>query len=95
MKTAKDPDGGPYAVYPSGKSRDEFSYKMGSRKKFFHNAISEADFPLCRDEWQVHGGQLQLHRNKGGLARLRIPASNSLREVSRDTETCPSSASEL
>ena len=33
VKTAKDPDGGPYPVYPSGKSRDETSHKMGSEKK--------------------------------------------------------------
>ena len=24
-------------------------------------------FAFCRDEWHVHGGQLQLHRNKGDL----------------------------
>ena len=95
MKTAKDPDGGPYPVYPSGKSRDEFSYKMGSRKKFFYNAISEADFPLYRDEWQVHGGQLQLHRNKGDLQGSESQRRTRSGEVSRDTETCPSSASEL
>ena len=33
-----------YPAYPSGKSRDETSCKMGSGKKFFHNAISGADF---------------------------------------------------
>ena len=43
-KTAKDPDGGPYPVYPSGKSWDEVHGKMNSGKKFFHNAISGADF---------------------------------------------------
>ena len=47
VKTAKDPDGGPYPVCPSGKSRDETSHKMSSGKKFFHNAIPEADFALC------------------------------------------------
>ena len=31
----------------SGKSRDETSHKMGSGKKFLHNAISEADFAFC------------------------------------------------
>ena len=35
---------GPYPVYPSGKSWDEVPGKMSSRKKFFHNAISGADF---------------------------------------------------
>ena len=43
-KTAKDPDGGPYPMYPNGKSWDEIPDKMSSRKKFFHNAISGADF---------------------------------------------------
>ena len=51
VETAKDPDGGPYPVYPSGKSRDETSHKMGSGKRFFHNTISEADFAFCPDEW--------------------------------------------
>ena len=44
LKTAKVPDGGPFPAYPSGNSWDEASRKMGSGKKFYHNAISEADF---------------------------------------------------
>merc|ERR1712024_261542 len=38
-KTEKDPDGGPYPAYPSGKSWDEPSGKTGSGKKFYHNVI--------------------------------------------------------
>merc|ERR1739838_875235 len=38
-KTEKDPDGGPYLAYPSGKSWDEPSGKTGSGKKFYHNII--------------------------------------------------------
>merc|ERR1719487_1760046 len=38
-KTAKDPDGGPWPAYPSGKSWDEASGKTGSGKKFCHNVI--------------------------------------------------------
>jgi succinate dehydrogenase/fumarate reductase flavoprotein subunit len=38
-KTEKDPDGGPFTAYPSGKSWDEASGKTGSGKKFFHNII--------------------------------------------------------
>ena len=34
----------PYPVYPSGMSWDEVPGKMNSGKKFFHNAISGADF---------------------------------------------------
>merc|ERR1712136_677436 len=44
LKTAKDPDGGPYPAYPSGKSWDEASGKTGSGKKFYHNVISGAEF---------------------------------------------------
>merc|ERR1712014_561052 len=42
-KTEKDPDGGPWPAYPSGKSWDETSGKTGSGKKFYHNIISGAD----------------------------------------------------
>ena len=31
-------------MYPNGKSRDEILGKLSSGKKFFHNAISGADF---------------------------------------------------
>jgi len=42
MKTEKDPDGGPWTAYPSGKSWDEASGKTGSGKKFYHNVINGA-----------------------------------------------------
>jgi len=38
-KTEKDPDGGAWPAYPSGKSWDECSGKTGSGKKFYHNII--------------------------------------------------------
>jgi len=38
-KHEKDPDGGPYPAYPSGKSWDEPSGKTGSGKKFYKNQI--------------------------------------------------------
>jgi succinate dehydrogenase/fumarate reductase flavoprotein subunit len=38
-KTEKDPDGGSFPAYPSGKSWDEESGKTGSGKKFYHNII--------------------------------------------------------
>merc|ERR1719392_344584 len=38
-KTEKDPEGGPFPPYPSGKTWDEPSGKTGSGKKFFHNII--------------------------------------------------------
>jgi len=39
VKTEKDPDGGSWPAYPSGKSWDEASGKTGSGKKFYHNVI--------------------------------------------------------
>jgi len=38
-KQEKDPDGGSFPAYPSGKTWDEASGKTGSGKKFFHNFI--------------------------------------------------------
>merc|ERR1719217_1792588 len=38
-KTEKDPDGGSWPAYPSGKSWDECSGKTGSGKKFYHNIL--------------------------------------------------------
>merc|ERR1719281_593962 len=37
--TEKDPDGGPFPAYPSGKSWDKASGPTGSGKKFYHNII--------------------------------------------------------
>merc|ERR1711944_99632 len=37
--TEKDPDGGSWPAYPSGKTWDEPSGKTGSGKKFYHNII--------------------------------------------------------
>merc|ERR1711869_180687 len=37
--TEKNPDGGSWPAYPSGKSWDEPSGKTGSGKKFFHNVL--------------------------------------------------------
>merc|ERR1719265_1873500 len=41
-KMEKDPDGGPWPAYPSGKTWDEVSGKTGSGKKFYHNVIDGA-----------------------------------------------------
>merc|ERR1712187_422746 len=42
-KMEKDPDGGSWPAYPSGKSWDESSGKTGSGKKFYHNIIQGSD----------------------------------------------------
>merc|ERR1719502_246355 len=39
QKAAKDPEGGSWPAYPSGKSWDERSGPTGSGKKFYHNII--------------------------------------------------------
>merc|ERR1712107_822585 len=39
-KTEKDPDGGSWPAYPSGKSWDAASGPTGSGKKFYHNIIT-------------------------------------------------------
>ena len=44
LKTAQNPDGGPFPAYPSGKSWDETSGKTGSGKKFCHSVILRTDF---------------------------------------------------
>merc|ERR1719450_1004320 len=41
-KTEKDPSGGSWPAYPSGKSWDEASGKTGAGKKFYHNVIDGA-----------------------------------------------------
>jgi len=38
-KQEKDPEGGPWPAYPSGKSWDDASGPTGSAKKFFHNVL--------------------------------------------------------
>jgi len=43
-KMEKDPEGGPYPAYPSGRCWDEASGKTGSGKKFYHNIITGAQF---------------------------------------------------
>ena len=43
LKTAQDPDVGPFPAYPCGKFWDEAPGKTGSGKKFYHNVISGAD----------------------------------------------------
>merc|ERR1711953_806594 len=40
LKAAKDPEGGKWPAYPSGKSWDDASGPTGSGKKFYHNVIS-------------------------------------------------------
>merc|ERR1712078_742672 len=43
-KMEKDPEGGPFPAYPSGKCWDEPSGKTGSGKKLYHNVIDGSKF---------------------------------------------------
>merc|ERR1719207_52637 len=45
QKQEKDPDGGSWPAYPSGKSWDAASGPTGSGKKFYHNALPGAKVP--------------------------------------------------
>merc|ERR1712125_115985 len=65
-KTEKDPDGGSWPAYPSGKSWDEVSGKTGSGKKFFHNIIPGSQVP--KEEFYVAIITPVIHYCMGGLA---------------------------
>lgn len=39
VKQEKDPEGGPFQAYPTGKSWDQASGPTGSAKKFYHNVL--------------------------------------------------------
>merc|ERR1712046_199630 len=64
-KTAKDPDGGQWPAYPSGKSWDAASGPTGSGKKFYHNVIKGADVPT--QEFYVAIITPVIHYCMGGL----------------------------
>merc|ERR1712003_266199 len=64
-KTEKDPDGGSYPAYPSGKSWDDASGKTGSGKKFFHNIIPGS--AVATQEFYVAIITPVIHYCMGGL----------------------------
>merc|ERR1712066_497096 len=65
-KTEKDPDGGSWPAYPSGKTWDEPSGKTGSGKKFFHNIIPGSQVPS--EPFYVAIITPVIHYCMGGLA---------------------------
>merc|ERR1711953_857686 len=65
-KTEKDPDGGSWPAYPSGKSWDEPSGKTGSGKKFYHNIIPGSAVPA--EPFYVAIITPVIHYCMGGLA---------------------------
>merc|ERR1711988_1471453 len=62
---AKDPEGGQWPAYPSGKSWDEPSGKTGSGKKFFHNVIDGSQ--VATQEFYVAIITPVIHYCMGGL----------------------------
>merc|ERR1712038_919876 len=64
-KTEKDPDGGSWPAYPSGKSWDEPSGKTGSGKKFYHNIIPGS--AVRTEEFYVAFITPVIHYCMGGL----------------------------
>merc|ERR1712216_330061 len=64
-KTEKDPDGGQWPAYPSGKSWDAASGPTGSGMKFYHNVITGAQFPT--EEYYVAIITPVIHYCMGGL----------------------------
>jgi len=61
----KDPDGGPFPAYPSGKCWDEASGKTGSGKKFYHNIIRGKD--VATEPFHVAIITPVIHYCMGGL----------------------------
>jgi len=63
--TEKDPDGGSFPAYPSGKSWDEPSGKTGSGKKFFHNVLQPSE--VATQQFYVAIITPVIHYCMGGL----------------------------
>merc|ERR1712014_4702 len=64
-KQEKDPEGGSFPAYPSGKTWDEPSGKTGSGKKFFHNIIPGS--AVATQEFYVAIITPVIHYCMGGL----------------------------
>merc|ERR1712091_48167 len=64
-KTEKDPDGGSWPAYPSGKSWDEASGPTSSGKKFYHNIIDGSE--VAKQEFYVAIITPVIHYCMGGL----------------------------
>merc|ERR1711937_199547 len=65
QNAAKDPEGGSWPAYPSGKSWDEPSGKTGSGKKFYHNVIDGSK--VATQEFYVAIITPVIHYCMGGL----------------------------
>merc|ERR1739848_396034 len=65
QKAAKDPDGGQWPAYPSGKSWDAASGPTGSGKKFYHNVIQGSE--VANEPFYVAIITPTIHYCMGGL----------------------------
>jgi hypothetical protein len=78
-KTEKDPDGGSWPAYPSGKSWDARSGPTGSGKKFYHNVIQGSQ--VATEPFYVAIITPVIHYCMGGLeidSRSRVLDSKSV-----------------
>merc|ERR1712054_722695 len=76
-KTEKDPDGGSWPAYPSGKSWDARSGPTGSGKKFYHNLIQGSQ--VATEPFYVAIITPTIHYCMGGLEideRSRVYGTN-------------------
>merc|ERR1712062_553595 len=65
LKQSRDPEGGPWPAYPSGKSWDEPSGLTGVGKKFFHNVIQGSK--VANEEFHVAFVTPVIHYCMGGV----------------------------
>merc|ERR1719335_2042706 len=88
--TEKDPDGGSFPAYPSGKSWDEASGKTGSGKKFYHNilpgsAVKTEPFYVAIITPVIHycmgGLEVDVNSNVPGAGNKAIPGLYAAGEV--------------
>ena len=84
LKTAQNPDGGPYPASAYDKSWDETSGKTGSGKKFFHSVISEndsaaqtSDVATVTSVKTLHGG-LEIDENPAGMGSDSKPVPGTI-----------------
>ena len=75
LKTAKDPDGGPYPVYPSSQSWDGVLGKMSSGKKFHRNVGISSEQQLVDSDTVDPGWDGELMDIAFVFAKKRTPCA--------------------
>ena len=84
LKTAQNPDGGPYPAFPNDKSWHETSGKTGSGKKFCHSVISRTDsaaqpsyVAIVTSVKTLHSG-LEIDENPAGMGSDSKPVPGTI-----------------